>query len=214
MATKKQVQETNEDETEEVEPPVGGFIIEPNLRMLSLYGDLNEKRGSEIVYSLLAYKEVKRLIPKDPKKPKGDYVEIIDPLEFIISTNGGSAPDMFAIYDTMNMVKPSMPIHTMGLGKVMSAGVLLLATGTKGKRRIGRNCRVMIHAVQAGAGGSSHDIINEVEEIMFTQDRYIQALSEQTKLSPKKITQLIDEKRNIYISAEEAVKYGIADIVV
>ena len=139
------------------------------------------------------------------------FKEVIDPLEFLISTNGGSASDMFAIYDTMNFVKEKMEIHTIGLGKVMSAGVLILASGTKGKRKIGKNCRVMLHAVIAGATGTSHDIANEVEEIMATQERYIKCLADETDMSVKTIKKLIDEKKNIYLNAEEAIRYGIAD---
>mgnify|MGYP001551496522 FL=1 len=78
------------------------------------------------------------------------------PIEFVLCTSGGSALDMFAIYDVMRMVREDCDVCTYGIGKIMSAGVLLLAAGTKGKRKIGKHCRVMIHPVQAGTSGSSH----------------------------------------------------------
>ncbi len=198
---------------EEVEQPQE-FVSVPDMRMISLFGDVNEKKASEIIYSLFAYKEVKRLIPMDKKNPPEKFKEIVDPLEMLISTHGGSASDMFGIYDTMNMVKKQMPIHTIGMGKVMSAGVLILAAGTKGQRRIGKNCRVMLHAVIAGAQGTSHNILNEVEEIMETQEAYIKCLAKETKMTVPQIKKLIGEKKNIYLSATQAVRYGIADIII
>jgi len=183
----------------------------PQLRMLSLYGDLDEKKGAEITYSLFAYRDLKKFVPVDMENPKSDIIQITEPLQFLISTPGGSAADMFSIYDCMKIVEKDMDIHTIGIGKVMSAGVLLLAAGTKGKRSIGKNCRVMIHAVQAGTGGSSHDIKNEVDEIMQTQEQYIKCLAQETTMNVKQIRELIDEKRNIYLSAKEAKKYGIVD---
>ena len=87
------------------------------------------------------------------------------PIEFYISTYGGSADDMFALYDIMRQIKKTTEIHTIGMGKVMSAGVLLLAAGTKGHRKIGKNCRVMIHSVIGGNHGPLHNLMNEMEAI-------------------------------------------------
>lgn len=205
------------EEMEEIdEDPV--FIQEMNL--ISLYGDVNEKRGKEIVLSLFHFRDqVVRLPQHFTAKLKGKndtlLAEVLDkinqPLDFLVSTHGGSASDMFSIYDTMNLVKKDIKIRTLGMGKVMSAGVLLMATGTKGLREIGQNCRVMIHPVQAGAMGGIHDIENEFAEINQTQEMYIDALAKETKMKTARIKKLIDEKRNIYISAQEAVSYGIAD---
>jgi ATP-dependent protease ClpP protease subunit len=100
------------------------------------------------------------------------------------------------------------------MGKVMSAGVLILAAGTKGKRKIGRNCRVMIHSVIAGNHGSLPNLINEMEAIQDLQDLYIERLVEETNMTKKQMKKLLEQKVNIYLSAEEAVKYGIADIIV
>ena len=72
---------------------------------------------------------------------------------------------MFSLYDVMRQIRQTMPIHTIGLGKVMSAGTLLLASGTKGERRIGRFCRVMIHGVISGQHGHLADIENELDLI-------------------------------------------------
>jgi ATP-dependent Clp protease protease subunit len=121
---------------------------------------------------------------------------------------------MFAIYDVMRQIRKDCPIHTIGLGKVMSAGVLLLAAGTKGQRKIGKNCRVMIHSVLAGSEGPLHNLESELSEIRYTQERYIQALIDETKITQKIMSKLLEKHVNIYLSAEEAIKYGIADEVI
>ena len=96
----------------------------------------------------------------------------------------------------------------------MSAGVLLMAAGTKGKRRIGKHCRVMIHGVAAGAGGQIQDINNEMDEIKLIQDQYITSLAKESAMTKTYIKNLLKKKLNVYISAEEAVDLGIADIIV
>ena len=89
--------------------------------------------------------------------------------------------------------------------------VLLLAAGTKGKRRIGQNCRVMIHSCNAGNIGDIHDLKNEMEQISDLQDKFINALVQETTITKRQLTKLLDRKLNIYLTAEEAIEYGIAD---
>jgi ATP-dependent Clp protease protease subunit len=96
----------------------------------------------------------------------------------------------------------------------MSAGVLLLAAGTKGKRRIGQNCRVMIHSVIAGSHGSLHNLLNEMEAVEQLQQMYIDSLVAETKMTKKQLKKMLERKVNVYLSAEEAVELGIADIIV
>ena len=192
------------------------------MRMVSLYGDLDEKKANEIVGDLFAFHEMKEMLEKqlkamDAKTKKQVQGQLAhkDPVSFVISTFGGNAVDMFGIHDAMKMLQSGgIEVHTFGSGKVMSAGVLLLASGTRGQRRIGKNCRVMVHPVVGGAHGPSHDIQNEVEEILQTQQQYIECLANETKLTVSRLNKLISEKRNIYLSAAEAVKLGIADKIV
>lgn len=175
------------------------------LRAMGLYGDINEERAQETINALMVLWDSSK-----KKDPTGN--EIMRPFDFFISTNGGSADDMFAIYDLMNVVKnEGVEIGTIGLGKVMSAGVLLLAAGTKGKRRIARNCRIMIHSVIGGQHGPLHNLENEMDEIRQISEMYMKALVEETSLTTRRIKQLLDRKVNVYLSAEEAIEYGIAD---
>ena len=177
---------------------------EDSIHRIGLFSDLDAEKTADIVYSLL------QLMPTENAKE-----EERKPIEFHISTYGGCADDMFAIYDLMKKVQDlDQEIHTTGWGKVMSAGVLLLASGTKGKRQIGKNCRVMIHAVNAGNAGALHDLVNEMEAIKNIQEMYIDALVNETTMTKTQLKKLIEKKVNVYLSAEEAVELGIADVVV
>lgn len=211
LANKKQ-----EEKPEEEAPQ--SIIMMPSpekvtMRTIGLVGDVDEEKAGEIIYGMLALREYGKIPDEEQTKGKSKK-QICEPFEFYVSTHGGSASDMFAIYDIMRQVRKDCEIHTIGLGKVMSAGVLLLAAGTKGKRKIGKNCRVMIHSVLAGNEGPLHNLENELEEIKWTQQRYIQSLIDESKMSQATINKLLQKHVNIYLSAEEAVKYGLADEVI
>lgn len=217
FSKKGKKQEVKEEEVpllEEVSAANLMFIPQeegPKLRTIGLIGDVDEEKAGDVIYALIALKATGE---REEQDSKGKTKKVFDPIELYVSTHGGSASDMFAIYDVMRQVKKDCQIHTIGIGKVMSAGVLLLAAGTKGKRKIGKNCRVMIHSVLAGSEGPLHNLENEMAEIRWTQERYIKALIEETKLTQATINKLLQKHVNIYLSAEEAVKYGIADEVI
>ena len=184
---------------------LGGGPPEPDLRIIGMFCDVHEEKVAEIIHAMLYLNEMNKL-QKDPEKKK--------PIEFYLSTYGGSADDMFALYDIMRGIRQTSEIHTLGLGKVMSAGVLLLAGGTKGKRRIAKNCRVMIHSVAAGNAGALHDLTNELEAIQDLQDMYTSCLATETNMTEGDIKEMLNRNVNVYLSATEAVQLGIADIIV
>ena len=136
-------------------------------------------------------------------------------ISMMVSTHGGVASDMFSILDIMDMVKErTCDIETFGIGKVMAAGVPILAAGSPGKRKVGKNCRIMLHNVMAGPGGTIFSMENDLEEIKWVQERYIETLASYTKLTPPKIKKLLKTQKDVYISAEEAIKMGIADEII
>ena len=187
-------------------------------RMVGLFGEVEENKVAQLVAIMLdlaetAEVEVEETVGEGEETKTETKVEIL-PIEFLLSTPGGSADDMFALYDIMRVIRDKCPIQTFGLGKVMSAGVLLLAAGTKGQRKIGKNCRVMIHSVIGGTSGSFHNLENEMAEMRYMQEAYLRALSEESNLSVAQLKKMINRKVNVYLSAEEAVKMGIADIIV
>ena len=218
MITKKPNQrkasQVDQDKQDELEKILNGSLSllqpdpEQSLRVIGLFGDVNEQTCADVIQNLLALSKQGEL-QKEEKKGKYKH----PPIEFYLNTHGGSASDMFAIYDMMRAAKRDCEIKTIGVGKIMSAGVLLLAAGTKGQRRIGANARVMIHSVLGGSEGPLFNLENEMNEIRFVQERYTKALIKETNLTPKAMKDLLEKHVNIYLSAEEAVKYGIADEV-
>ena len=195
---------------------LGTAVQEPELRTLTIIGDINEELSKDVMAALWYLQNnatVQELVdPEDPECEETREVKL--PIEVVISTNGGNADDMFAIYDAIRWIRNTVDVETFGLGKVMSAGTLLLASGTKGKRKIGKHCRVMIHSVIGGSVGPMHQLDNEMKEVKAIQESYIRAICEETNLTERKLRALLKKKVNIYLTAEEAVEYGFADIIV
>ena len=121
---------------------------------------------------------------------------------------------MFAIYDILRLVRKECPVHTFGIGKVMSAGVLLLAAGTKGQRRVGKHCRLMLHRVLTGDSGSLHSVEASLKEAEIIEDMMFKAIVEETALTMRQLKKIVSKNLDAYFSAEEAVEMGIADIIV
>ena len=178
------------------------FPKEPELRIIGLFTEVIDEKIAEIAHAMLYLDELNR-IKKESR-----------PIEFYISTYGGSADDMFALYDIMRQIKKTTEIHTIGMGKVMSAGVLLLAAGTKGERKIGKYCRVMIHSVIGGSHGSLPNLANEMEAMQQIQKDFCEALVAETSMTEKQLKDLLERKVNVYLSAQEAVELGIADTII
>ena len=136
---------TEECETDcEKEGGVTSIVIETDedkTKMVALYGPVEEEKCEELVSSFIVLEAL-------VKEEDGD------PIKFLISSEGGAAYEMFSVYDAMRALKKKATIETIGVGKVMSAAVLLLAAGTKGERKIGKHCRVMVHDVKAGQSGT------------------------------------------------------------
>ena len=199
--------EATEEKPEEkkivlVEPSkLQGGEPEINLRTIGLFSDILEEPIAELVHALMYMNETNKDKEEEDKEP----------IEFYLSTYGGSADDMFALYDIMKDIQKRTEIHTVGVGKVMSAGVPLLACGTKGKRKIAKNCRIMIHSVSAGNQGNIHDLVNELEAVEELQKMYINCLVEETKMTKSQLKKMLKRKVNVYLSAEQAIKLGIAD---
>lgn len=205
--TKKR--KSNKDESE-IEPGIlealGNIPSDkPPLRAVSLFGNLDDEQVQDVCQGLLFLRHTAEKIEKK---------ETLQPIEFYISTWGGDALGMFAIYDLMRMMRSDCDIHTFGIGKVMSAGVLLLAAGTKGERRIGKNTRIMMHSVRGGHYGNIHSLQNEMDETLWIQKQHVEALVAETKLTKTKLNNMLNRKVDVYLSAADAIELGIADIIV
>ena len=192
------------------------FDSDPKSRLLGLYGDVNEEHCRNILSGLYYFRDTG--VIEENTEPDEEKDPIIEktylPIDFVISTEGGSVVDMFAVYDCIRDVRKDCEINTFGVGKVMSAGVLLLAGGTKGKRRVGRNCRLMLHALSGGQFGSLKELETDIKEVKWYQTQYIKALAKETNLQEKEIRSIVRKKTDTYFDAEQAVEWGIADEVV
>jgi len=140
------------------------------------------------------------------------FLEYEDPDKDIllyINSPGGSVTAGLAIYDVMKYVKPD--VQTICVGSAFSMGALLLAAGTKGKRFILPHGKVMLHQPSGGAGGQSSDIQIHAREIVKTKRELNDILAEATGKSWDQVEK--DTDRDLYMSANEAVAYGIVDEV-
>ena len=208
---KKKTKKSKEEEVSETEEEakqvtlvdlLGGSAEDagPEGRSIMFVGDVTEEKAADLISALLVLSQT-----------KDEEAERADDIKLYVNTYGGSADEMFAIYDVMNFCKQHCDIQTIGLGKVMSAGTLLLAAGTKGKRYLGSHARVMLHAVNGGHVGELHNLQNEMEQMSSLQESYIQAMSNETSMTKRQIQTLINRKVNVYLSSDEAIEKGLAD---
>jgi len=162
-------------------------------RIIFLGTDVNEHIASLVIAQLLW------LAAEDPEKD----------IQFYINSPGGYVSAGLAIYDTMQFIQPD--ISTICMGQAASMGAILLAAGAKGKRFVLPHSRVMIHQPLGGAQGQATDIEIQSREILTLRERLNEILAKHTG---QPISQLEkDTDRNFFMSAEQAVKYGIADEV-
>ena len=141
------------------------------------------------------------------------FLEAEDPdkdISFYINSPGGSVTAGFAIYDTMNYIKPD--VSTICVGMAASMGAFLLAAGAKGKRFALPNSEIMIHQPLGGVQGQATDIAIHAKRIVEIKEQINNILSERTGQTLKKISQ--DTERDNFMTAQEALKYGLIDHVV
>jgi len=131
-------------------------------------------------------------------------------IKLYINSPGGSVTDGLAIYDTMQYVK--CDVRTICVGMAASMGALLLTAGAKGKRFALPNSQILIHQVMGGVEGQAADIKIKAEQILKIKDRLNQIMATHTGQNIKKVEE--DTDRDYYMTAEEAVKYGLIDKVI
>ncbi len=160
-------------------------------RIIMLSGEINDAVASSIVAQLLF------LEAQDPDKD----------IYFYINSPGGVITSGFSIYDTMNYIKPD--VVTICIGQAASMGAFLLSCGTEGKRYALPSSRIMIHQPLGGARGQATDIAIQAEEILRLKNYLNKILAERTGKTVKKIER--DTERDNFMSAQEAVEYGLID---
>jgi len=131
-------------------------------------------------------------------------------IKLYINSPGGSVYDGLAIYDTMNFIKPD--VQTIGIGLQASMGAFLLSAGAKGKRAILPNARVMIHQPSSGTRGKITDQEIDLKEGLLLKEKLAQILAENSGQKLEKLKN--DMERDYWMSAEEAVEYGLVDKII
>ena len=165
-----------------------------NDRIIFLSDEVNDATASLVVAQLL-------------------YLEAQDPdkdISFYINSPGGSVTAGMAIYDTMNFIK--CDVSTVCIGMAASMGAFLLSAGAKGKRFALPNSEIMIHQPLGGAKGQATDIKIQAELILRTRDRLNAILAKNTGKSVEQVA--IDTERDNYMTAEQALAYGLIDKVI
>lgn len=162
-------------------------------RIIFLSGEIHNEMADLIVAQLLF------LEAEDPDKD----------IQIYINSPGGSVSAGFAIFDTMQYIKPD--VSTICVGLAASMGAFLLAAGAKGKRYALPNADIMIHQPLGGTQGQAEDIRIQAEKILEIRKRINKILSEKTGQDIDIINR--DTDRDYYLNAEEAVKYGLIDKV-
>ena len=162
-------------------------------RIIMLQGEINDHVSSIIVAQMLF------LEAENPEKD----------IYLYINSPGGVVTSGMAIYDTMNYIKPD--VVTICMGQAASMGAFLLSSGTKGKRFALPHARIMTHQPLGGAQGQATDIEIHAKEILRMKKELNKILAENTGQSVRKIEK--DTERDFFMSAEEALKYGLIDKV-
>ena len=163
-------------------------------RIVMLTDEVNDVTASLVVAQMLF------LEAQDPDKD----------IYFYINSPGGSVSAGFAIYDTMNYIK--CDVCTICMGMAASMGAFLLSGGAKGKRLALPNAEIMIHQPLGGAQGQASDIKIHADHILKTRAKLNRLLAEHTGRSIEEIER--DTERDNYLSAEEALEYGLIDKVI
>jgi len=130
-------------------------------------------------------------------------------IHLYINSPGGSVTAGMSIYDTMQFIKPN--VSTMCIGQACSMGAFLLNAGAEGKRFALPNSRVMIHQPSGGAQGQATDIQIQAQNIQETKDRLNRIMAKHSGQSVEQVA--LDTERDNFMSAEEALKYGLIDQV-
>ncbi|WP_304546407.1 ATP-dependent Clp endopeptidase proteolytic subunit ClpP [Sulfurimonas microaerophilic] len=162
-------------------------------RIVMLSGEVNDAVSSTIVAQLLF------LEAEDPEKD----------IYFYINSPGGVVTAGMAIFDTMNYIRPN--VVTICIGQAASMGAFLLSSGEKGKRYALPHARIMIHQPLGGAQGQATDIAIQAQEILRIKEVLTKLLAKQTGKSVKTVAK--DVERDNFMSADDAVAYGLIDEV-
>lgn len=129
-----------------------------------------------------------------------------------LNTNGGNCYDGFALIDVMDVSR--LPVRTVGMGNIVSMGVLLLCGGAKGKRIMTKNTQVMAHQFYGGSEGKFHELVSAYKAELYLEQQFIAHFQRHTNMSEKQIKDIMFGPSDRWLSPSECKKFGIVDHVI
>lgn len=133
-------------------------------------------------------------------------------LNLILNTTGGECGEGFAIIDMM--MASRLPVHTVGVGSIMSMGVLLLSAGHKGHRKLTKNSEVMAHQFAASFYGKQHELVATSRALKLLETRFKRHFQKHTTMTDSQIKDILFSPSDRYLTPSECKKYGICDMVI
>ncbi len=162
-------------------------------RIIFMIGEISYRMATEVIMKLLYLDNLKQGVD----------------ISLYINSPGGGVDDTMAIYDTMRFINSS--VSTYCIGKAQSGAAIILAAGTEGKRHSLPHAKIMLHQPWGGVTGQASDIKIQAEEILKAKQMLNEILAKHTGLTPEQIAE--ETERDKYMTAEEALKYGLIDEV-
>lgn len=135
-----------------------------------------------------------------------------DEVTLVLNTVGGETSEGFALVDVMDASR--LPIRTVGMGNIISMGVLLLCAGTKGKRIITKNSTVMAHQFSGYTGGKFHELVSTHKSMEYLREQFMTHFKRHTKMTEKQINDVLFSPTDRYLTPTECKKFGIVDHIV
>lgn len=175
------------DKKEDLSPSIEKRLLDA--RSLLIHGPVDDKLAAHCVSRLMVMEQM------DPERP----------ITVMINSPGGSADSGFAIYDILRFVKP--PIYTVVNGLCASAGILIQLAADKNHRVATPQSRFLIHQPSTSGFGTASDLDITAREVIKLRQRYNRIISDATGQDPEKV--LEDARRDFWLSADEAIEYGL-----
>jgi ATP-dependent Clp protease protease subunit len=189
-----------DDEPEEERKPAEAHVNELESRLLKgrkvvMFGQITDKLARDVVARILALAD-----------------ESSKPIQIYVNSPGGHVESGDTIHDIIKFIRSSVPIYMIGTGWVASAGALIYLAGEKKLRFCLPNTRFLLHQPMGGVQGPAADIAIEAREIVKIRERLSQIIATETGQSVERVRK--DTERNYWMSASEAVEYGLAHKIV
>ncbi|HUN45234.1 MAG TPA: ATP-dependent Clp protease proteolytic subunit [Stellaceae bacterium] len=164
-------------------------------RKVMIFGEINDKMARDVVARILALVD-----------------ESSEPIQIYVNSPGGHVESGDSIHDIIKFVRTKVPVHMIGTGWVASAGALIYSAGEKKHRYCLPNTRFLLHQPMGGVQGPAADIAIEAREIIKTRERLSQIMAEETGQPLERVRK--DTERNYWMTATEAVEYGLATKII